>query len=151
MLSGGHSIGFSASTNPQVHVLALSHALAHQSSQYESLPCILRLHKSPFVSCTWFLHDDHVAAAHKCLQLYSPILQGTISANSRYFSVKYYRQIILGDAFFGSDKALADNNSTLAIVEQLAADQDLFYKKFTDHFFNLTWLGVDSDVTRKGL
>ena len=45
-------------------------------------------------------------------------LQGTISANSRYFSVQYYRQIILGDAFFGSDKALADNNSTLAIVEQ---------------------------------
>ena len=78
-------------------------------------------------------------------------LQGTISANSRYFSVKYYRQIILGDAFFGSDKALADNNGTLAIVEQLAADQDLFYKKFTDHFFKLTWLGVDPNVTRHGL
>jgi len=78
-------------------------------------------------------------------------VQGTISANSRYFSSKYYKQIILGDAFFGSDKALADNDSTLHIVQELAADQDLFYKKFTSHFSNLTWLGVDPSVKRLGL
>ena len=85
------------------------------------------------------------------MQLLPAALQGTISANSRYFSSKYYKQIILGDAFFGSDKALADNNSTLAIVEQLAADQELFYKRFTDHFVKLTWLGIDASVKRLGL
>ena len=78
-------------------------------------------------------------------------MQGTVSANSRYFSNKYYKQVILGDAFFGSDKALADSNSTLQIVQELAADQDLFYKKFTSHFLDLTWKGVDPAVKRLGL
>ena len=78
-------------------------------------------------------------------------VQGTVSSNSRYFSNKYYKQVILGDAFFGSDKALADNNSTLQIVQELAADQDLFYKKFTSTFFDLTWKGVDPAVKRLGL
>nr|QOL01105.1 putative extracellular protein CSOL_032 [Pseudococcomyxa simplex] len=93
VLSGGHAIGFSASTNPQ----------------------------------------------------------GTISSNSRYFSSRYYRQVILGDAFFGSDRALADNPATLKIVEELAADNLLFYQKFTDAYKNLTWLGVDPSVKRLGL
>ncbi len=78
-------------------------------------------------------------------------VQGTVSANSRYFSNKYYKQVILGDAFFGSDKALADSNSTLQIVQELAADQDLFYKKFTSTFLDLTWKGVDPAVKRLGL
>jgi hypothetical protein len=77
--------------------------------------------------------------------------QGTISSNSRYFSSRYYRQVILGDAFFGSDRALADNPATLKIVEELAADNLLFYQKFTDAYKNLTWLGVDPSVKRLGL
>ena len=69
--------------------------------------------------------------------------QGTINAEDRYFSNKYYKQVILGDAFFGSDKALKDSNATYAIVKQLAADNDLFYRKFTAAMQKLTWLGVD--------
>ena len=77
--------------------------------------------------------------------------QGTISANSRYFSSRYYKQIILGDAFFGSDRALGNNPATLKIVEELAADNLLFYKKFTAAYTNLTWAGVDPAVKRLGL
>ena len=77
--------------------------------------------------------------------------QGTINAEDRYFSNKYYKQVILGDAFFGSDKALKDSNATYAIVKQLAADNDLFYRKFTAAMQKLTWLGVDPSVKRLGL
>ena len=77
--------------------------------------------------------------------------QGTINAEDRYFSNKYYKQVILGDAFFGSDKALKDSNATYAIVKQLAADNGLFYRKFTAALQKLTWLGVDPSVKRLGL
>jgi catalase (peroxidase I) len=60
-------------------------------------------------------------------------------------------QVILGDAFFGSDKALADNPDTLAIVKAYAADNDLFLEKFTEAMLKLTWLGVDASVPRLGL
>ena len=86
-------------------------------------------------------HRDHLQCAW----------QGTINAEDRYFSNKYYKQVILGDAFFGSDKALKDSNATYAIVKQLAADNDLFYKKFTAAMQKLTWLGVDPSVKRLGL
>ena len=127
VLSGGHSIGFSASTNPQV--LAKFHPLS------------LDIRSQPSV---------HMLTA-RAPPLRTLAVQGTVSANSRYFSNKYYKQVILGDAFFGSDKALADSNSTLQIVQELAADQDLFYEKFTSHFLDLTWKGVDPAVKRLGL
>lgn len=60
-------------------------------------------------------------------------------------------QILLGDAFFGSDKALGDNPDTLSIVKQYAADNDLFFRKFTEKMVKLTWLGVDPSVPRLGL
>ena len=81
----------------------------------------------------------------------STALQGTINANDRRFTNNYYRQVILGDAFFASDKALANNNDTLAIVQNMAADENLFYTQFTKRYTTLTWLGVDPSVTRRGL
>jgi catalase (peroxidase I) len=59
--------------------------------------------------------------------------------------------VLLGDAFFGSDRALADNPETLAIVRQFAADQDLFFEKFSEVLVKLSWLGVDPSVPRRGI
>lgn len=98
VLSGGHAIGFSASTNPQVHPHAVhGHVAAHIGIQQNR----------NMVAWTSIVTALPVV----------PPLQGTISSNDRYFSNKYYKQIILGDAFFGSDRALADSNLTLPLVQ----------------------------------
>ena len=78
-------------------------------------------------------------------------LQGTINAIDRRFTNNYYRQVIVGDAFFASDKALAKNDDTLKIVQNMAADESLFYTQFAKRYTTLTWLGVDPSVTRRGL
>ena len=60
-------------------------------------------------------------------------------------------QIIRGDAFFGSDNALADNPATYDLVKAYAADNELWYQKFSAAFFKLTWLGVNASVPQLGL
>ena len=139
-----------------------------------------------------------------CNALQSPALCGHLDVVS---NVLLATQVILGDAFFGSDRALADNNATLAFVEvrprthscslppgrqkydcagnvvrmsciimtpacvwrfmafpaclylirtggrtqAYAASEELFFQKFSEQYFNLTWLGVDPSVPRLGV
>jgi catalase (peroxidase I) len=59
-------------------------------------------------------------------------------------------QVLLGDAFFGSDNALADNPDTLALVKEYAEDNEAWYKDFEEKFIDLTWKGVDPSVPRLG-
>ena len=50
---------------------------------------------------------------------------------NRIFSNKYYKNILLGNAFFQSDRALGADARTRPYVEAFAANNDLFFQNFT--------------------
>ncbi len=57
--------------------------------------------------------------------------QGFLTPENRVFSNKYYKNILLGNAFFQSDRALGNDPRTRPCVEAYAADNDLFFRNFT--------------------
>ena len=58
-------------------------------------------------------------------------MQGFITPENRVFSNKYYKNILLGNAFFQSDRALGNSPITRPCVEAYAADNDMFFRNFT--------------------
>ena len=58
-------------------------------------------------------------------------MQGFITPENRVFSNKYYQNILLGNAFFQSDRALGNSPLTRPCVEAYAADNDMFFRNFT--------------------
>ncbi|KAK9832108.1 hypothetical protein WJX81_007884 [Elliptochloris bilobata] len=77
--------------------------------------------------------------------------QGYLTPENRVFGNKYYQNILLGNAFFQSDRALGNNPLTRPCVEAYAADNQMFFRNFTRAYQLLTWLGVDSSLPRLGL
>ena len=57
--------------------------------------------------------------------------QGYMTPQNRIFSNKYYKNILLGNAFFQSDRALGADPRTRPYVEAFAANNDLFFQNFT--------------------
>ena len=58
-------------------------------------------------------------------------MQGFVTPQNRVFSNKYYQNILLGNAFFQSDRALGNSPITRPCVEAYAADNDMFFRNFT--------------------
>ena len=54
-----------------------------------------------------------------------------MTPQNRIFSNKYYKNILLGNAFFQSDRALGADARTRPYVEAFAANNDLFFQNFT--------------------
>ena len=57
--------------------------------------------------------------------------QGYMTPMNRIFSNKYFKNILLGNAFFQSDRALGADSRTRPYVEAFAANNDLFFQNFT--------------------
>ncbi|KAK9832086.1 hypothetical protein WJX81_005292 [Elliptochloris bilobata] len=77
--------------------------------------------------------------------------QGFMTPVNRVFNNKYYKNILLGNAFFQSDRALGEDPRTKPYVEAFAANNDMFFANFTHAYQQLSWLGVDPSVKRLGL
>ena len=54
-----------------------------------------------------------------------------MTPQNRIFSNKYYKNILLGNAFFQSDRALGSDPRTRPYVEAFAANNELFFQNFT--------------------
>lgn len=54
-----------------------------------------------------------------------------MTPQNRIFSNKYYKNILLGNAFFQSDRVLGADTRTRPYVEAFAANNDLFFQNFT--------------------
>ena len=78
-----------------------------------------------------------------------------MTPQNRIFSNKYYKNILLGNAFFQSDRALGADPRTRPYVEAFAANNDLFFQNFTCALSclvsNFTLLAVPGKVVQAQL